>query len=251
MTFDSYYWHGARTASANLERAREQLAEGCDVAAFALLLRSADQVAVGIAMDQFHYAEAMMRHGSANGFAAYADEVAARAREVLREPPSGPDLGAEPGANHASAFGALMNMAEPDDAGLIADALASAGTGNLRFAASLAATSALDKSASPDGRLIAELERLVLDADAGNDERTAALAAITAARSAAGTAALITVTGLADVRMQATAALQLLDRDPLAHRARVAELVRGWPKDAPYPANEVLELLAANPSRRC
>lgn len=247
MTFDSYYWGDARVAGAELERARQRLAAAGERAAFAVLLRSGDPVAVGVALDQYHHAEALTRHGGASPFEEHTDEVVARAREALRGPPSGPELGAEPGANHASALGALMNLAGPEDAALIADALARTRTGNLRFAASLAAGTALERSPSPDERLVAALEEIALNAAAHRDERSGAVSALGCARSAAATAALLRVTLVPEVGLQASAALHLLDRDLRAHRAHVEALVRAWPEDPPYPAGDVLELLASEP----
>jgi hypothetical protein len=244
MTFDSYYWRDARAASPELERARERLAADRDRAAFALLLRSGDPVAVGIALDQYHYAEASSRHGTANAFAEHTEEVASRAREILHDPPSGPDRGAEPGANHASALGALMNLAGPEDAALIADVLDRTRTTNLRFAASLAAGTALERSVSPDARLLTALEELALDHAAELDERLAALSALGRSQSVAASNALLRATRVSDVGLQATASLHLLDRDPRAYRDRIAELALAWPEDPPYPAGDVLELLA-------
>ena len=247
MTFDSYYWGHARVASAELERARQRVAEASDRAAFAVLLRSGDPVAIGIALDQYHYAEALTRHGLSSPFEDHTDEVAARARDALRGPPSGPDLGAEPGANHASALGALMNLAEPEDAALVAGALAQTRTPNLRCAAFLAAGTVLERSFSPDEALVAALQEIVLDAAAELGERRDALSALGHAQSAAATAALLRATLEPDVGLQASAALRLLDRDLRAHRAHVEALVRAWPDPPPYPAGDVLELLADEP----
>lgn len=244
MSFDSYYWHDARTGTPELERARERLAASSDRAAFELLLRSGDPVAIGIALDQYHYADASTRHGTRNPFDGHFDEVVARARDILRGPPSSASLGAEPGANHASALGVLMNVAEPEDAALIVPGLDPACTGNLRLAAAFAAGPALEKSPVPDPRLVDALARLLLDEAAELDERHAALTALGRAESAAVTDVLLRATRVADVGLQASVALHLLDRDPRAHQARVEELVRAWPADLPYPAREVLDWLA-------
>ncbi len=246
-SFDSFYWRDARTGSPELERARERVAAERDQAAFELLLRSDDPVAIGIALDQYACADARTRHGTANPFAAYRDEVIARAREILRDPPSASSLGAEPGASHTSALGALLNVAEPEDAVLIVRALEQASTSNLRFEAARAASAALEKSDAPDERLIEALARIVLDESADLDERRAAVSALGRARSATATDALLRALRAADVGLQASAALRLLDRDPEAHRARVEELARSWPEDPPYPAGDVLELLAGEP----
>jgi HEAT repeat protein len=135
-----------------------------------------------------------------------------------------------------------MNPAESKDAALIVGALAQTQTSNVRFTAALAAGTVLE--VEPDAELVAALARVALDAAAKNDERRAAASALGRALSPAATEALIQVSRDPDLRLQASAALDLLDRDPIAHRIFVEELVRTWPNDPPYPAQDVLDLLA-------
>lgn len=118
MIFNSYHWRRSVLSTPELERARGQVSATRDRASFALLLRSNDMAAVGVAFDQYQYGEASSRWGSSNPFAEYQDEVAARAREILRGLPSSNSSGAQSGANHASALNALSNLAEPEDAEL-------------------------------------------------------------------------------------------------------------------------------------
>jgi hypothetical protein len=243
MTFDSYYWHAARV-SPELEQARERLAAGHDRAAFELLLRSGDPVAVAVALDHYHRADASTRHGTPNPFEDHRDEVVAAAREVLRGAPSEERDDVAAGANHASALGALMNLAEPQDATLVVAALERASTSELRLAAAAAASTLLERSPDPDERLVAALEAVALDDAAGRDAREAAASAVGRTRSAAATRALLRMLGTGECWLQAVAALHLLDSDPRAHRVRIAQVVRGWPEPPPYPGGEVLELLA-------
>jgi hypothetical protein len=244
MTFDSYHWGLSRVATPELEAARKQVAAG-DREAFALLLRSDDPVAVGIALDQFHYADVAMRHGT-SPFEGYSAEVLARARAVLRGAPSPAAPGVEEGANHASALLALMNLAEPEDQALIAGALERTRTTNLRLAGAYASATAFEKTAVPDERLIAALERLVRDEAAGLDERQTALATLGRAPADIAVPALLRALAQPERSLQAVAALHLLERDRARHRARVDEIARTWPENAPYPASEVLTLLAAH-----
>jgi hypothetical protein len=243
MTFDSYYWRNSRLSTPELERARVLVATTREREAFALLLRSNDMAALGIAFDQYHYSDASSRHGTAPPFAEYQSEVAARAREVLRGPRS-PAGGIEAGANHASALGALANLAEPEDAELIVQAFDRTCSSNLRFAAALAARRVLEKAASPNEHLIAALEKVAIDDSAAHEERNAAVAALGGAHSTYATDALLRVLRVPDSGLQASAALRLLDRDGNAHRTIVEEIARAWPDDPPYPADEVLELLS-------
>jgi hypothetical protein len=243
MMFDSYYWHAARVRP-ELEPARERLALGNDRVAFAQLLRSGDPVAVAIALDHYRRADASIRHGTPNPFEDHRDEVVAAAREVLRGAPSeeGEDVAA--GSNHASALGALMNLAEPEDATLVVAALERVSTSELRLVAAAAASTLLERSHHPDERLIAALEAIALDDAVGRDAREAAASAVGRTRSAAATQALLCVLRTREVWLQAVAALHLLDSDRRAHRALVEQVVRNWPEPPPYPGGEVLELLA-------
>lgn len=243
MTFDSYHWYNARTATPQLEAARKAVAMG-DRKAFELLLRSGDPVSVGIAFDQFHHADAATRHGTSSPFDEYSDEVAAQARAILRADPSPPSVETEEGANHASALLALMNLADSEDAPLIARALEKTHTTNLRVAAAYAGSTALEKSSSPDERLIAELDQLVYDKTAGLDERQTALSALGRTPTESATDALCRALALPEIGLQAIAALHLLGRDYPRYRDRIEQVARTWPDDAPYPAYEVLDLLA-------
>src|SRR5512138_3217063 len=109
MRFDSYYWHAARVRP-ELEQARDRLAAGHDRAAFAELLRSGDPVAVAIALDHYHRADASTRHGTPNPFEDHRNEVIAAAREVLRGAPSDAAGDLAAGSNYASALGTLMKL---------------------------------------------------------------------------------------------------------------------------------------------
>ncbi len=246
MTFDSFYWYAARPASAELQHARERLAAGPDRAAFEQLLRSGDPVGVAIALDHFRRADGATRFGTTSPFERYRDEVVAAARAVLRSPPSpeGDDLAA--GANHMSALGALMNLAEPEDAALVTGALKQATSSELRLLGAAAAATLLEHSAVPDEKLIAVLEAIAADTAASRDARDAAVTALGLTRSPAATRALLRILESPDLSLQITAALHLLDSDRDAHRARVEQVARTWPDPPPYPGNEVLELLAGN-----
>jgi len=245
MTFDSYHWHRSVLSTPELERARALVSATHDRTSFAVLLRSNDIAAVGIAFDQYQYGEASSRWGVSNPFAEYQDEVAARAREVLRGPPSSSSGGAQAGANHASALNALSNLAEPEDAELVVQALELTSTADLRCTATLAARRVLERAASPNEQLIAALERIVFDDTVADEERTAALGSLGGASSASATDILLRVIRLPHLKLQAHAALHLLDRG--GHRALVEEVAHAWPADSPYPTDEVLELLAEMP----
>jgi hypothetical protein len=243
MTFDSYHWREATLGTPELETARALVSMTQDRASFEILLRSGDVAAVGIALDQYQYGEATSRWGTANPFADYSAEVAARAREFLREPPTPESDRAHAGANHASALTALTNLIDANDAALVAQALAHASTPDLRCAAILAAGGVLEKKSGPDEQLIAALEGMIFDDGVADGERLDALTSLARASSARVTNMLLRALHLQDVKLQAHAALNLLDREQGAHRAAVETAVRTWPVDPPYPASEVFDLL--------
>jgi hypothetical protein len=244
MTFDSYHWRRATLTTPELERARELVATRHDATSFAILLRSDDIAAVGIAFDQYQYGEASSRWGTANPFADYRGEVVARAREVLRSPPSPQSGRAQAGANHASALNALSNLAEPQDAELVVQALEGTPVPDVRCAATATARRVLEGAVAPDEQLISALENIVFDDSIISEERTAALGSLAVASSAHATDVLLRAIRLPSLRLQAHAALHLLDRDGGAHRATVEGVATQWPAEPPYPADEVLELLA-------
>jgi hypothetical protein len=103
----------------------------------------------------------------------------------------------------------------------------------------------LEKAVVPNEQLIAELEKIVVNEALASEERTAALGSLAAASSAYATKVFLKVICLPHLKLQAHAALHLLDRG--GHRALVEEVARAWPADSPYPADEVLELLAEMP----
>ncbi|MFB6984463.1 hypothetical protein [Streptomyces sp. NPDC056304] len=82
-------------------------------------------------MDYYQSYDAMWRHGIENPFEQFDAEVLTSARQLLRQPPvvaARQREAKEDGANHASALAAMMNLAEPGDADLIAESLNSATT---------------------------------------------------------------------------------------------------------------------------
>ncbi|MEO7732881.1 MAG: hypothetical protein ABIY55_18090 [Kofleriaceae bacterium] len=252
MSFDSYHWRRATLGTPELERARALLSTTHDRASFELLLRSHDTAAVGIALDQYQYGEATSRWGTPNPFAECSAEVAARARATLREPPSPATPQADAGANHASALTALTNLFEPEDANLVVPALAHTPNGDLRGAATTAAGRVLEKASATNTPLVAALEeivaaleKMIFDDALSTGERIDALSSLAHGASTHVTDVLLRVLECPDVKLQAHAALYLLDRGEGVHRATVERVARTWPAEPPYPADEVLEALDA------
>jgi hypothetical protein len=246
MTFGTYYWHGADLGA--LAQARAELTEPTSAAArdkvFRTLLRSAVPAAIGTALDHYQYAEAASRYGGENPFASYAPEVLDRARELLRQDALGAGEGgaAVAGANHASALGAMMNLAEPIDADLIARALETP-TPEVREAGLLAAGRALELSDAPEPRLIQVLADTVLDDTLPSRDRVEALHVLGSAPVPEVIELALRALRTGDLALQAEAALILAERDLDAYRAAIAAVVATWPADVPWSATEIRNLL--------
>ncbi len=242
--FHSFHWHGSELADAELDRALDELTSPTErdayLRAFSSMLHSGNTVAAGIALDHFQYSGALTRFGGESALEQYEAEALAVARELLRLPPTPEDDVTFEGANHASALNAMMNLAQPQDAGLIADALALASDVNVRSAAYRAAGAALYTSAEPSPQLLAALASVAFDERLDMSERTEALTHIGDADSPEAVALLIRATEAAEVDLQTQGAFSLLSHGRLpAHRARLERLAATWPKDAGSRADEV------------
>lgn len=247
--FHSFHWEGCELPNTELERAHDELMapteEQAYLRAFRTLLHSGNTIAAGIALDHFQCSGALTRFGAESAVERYGAEALAVARELLRHPPTPEDENTFAGANHASALNAMMNIAEPADVDLIADALALATHANVRSAACSAAATALDAAETPSPRLVAALGAVAFDeslADMG--ERTEALHAVFEADDPEATALLVRATESGDHRMQVYGALGLTTNGRFHdHRERVERLAAAWPQDAQYPASLVREAL--------
>jgi hypothetical protein len=248
--FHSFHWTGCRLDAGELREAHTELMDptGAEpyLRAFRTLLDSGNPVAVGIALDHFQYSDALTRFGGTSLYARYERQVLSVARTVLRQPPTEAGDATFAGANHASALNAMMNLARAGDAGLIADALAMATDLNVRYAACLAAGTALADSPEPDPGLVAVLGAVVFDDRLDvRYERSPAVGALFEADSPAATDILVRATELPELELQVEAALGLTMPTRLpAHRERLHRLVASWPDDAGYRADEVREALA-------
>jgi hypothetical protein len=247
MTFDTYHWQCVPLRDAELENARAELASLGDnqVHAFLRLLRSGSTAAVGSALDHYDYAEMSSRHGAGNPFHPHAGEVLEKARDLLRQPPLPADGSSvdEDGANHASALGAMLNLAEERDAELVAAALLGATGPCVRKAAIMTATTVIERSAAPGPALVDALRAVVDDDGLPGRERAEALDALGGSNSAATTDVLLRAGDSEDLDVQVGAAWNLAHLDLRQYRPLLERIVATWPADVPYPGSEVLDLL--------
>jgi len=128
-------------------------------------------------------------------------------------------------------------------------ALSQPASADLRGAATAAAGRVLEKTNVPNDQLIAALEQMVVDDALALEQRIDALTSLACASSSPATDVLIRALQLPHVKLQAHAALHLLDRDQDAYRTGMEKTAQTWPVEPPYPADEVLEALGNPPGQ--
>jgi hypothetical protein len=238
--FHSFHWQGCTLDDPALSRALDELMNpsGAYLQAFTTLLQSGNTVAEGIALDHFQYSGSLRRFGSTSVLEGCEQDALAVARKLLREPPSTGE--SFEGANHASALNAMMNLAQPEDADLIADALALTVNVDVRSAGCRAAGAALWSSEQPSPRLLDALAAIAFDDELYIDDRTEAVSAIGDADCPEATALLIRATESTKLELQTHAANELTKRGRLsAHRVMLQRLAATWPEDPGYHGREV------------
>ncbi|MEU4889786.1 MULTISPECIES: hypothetical protein [Streptomyces] len=249
MNFDSYHWQDAPVDDMELARARARLASGeGDGTDFLALLGSDSTVAVGVALDQYHQAEAMTRFGHANPYRAYEDEVLTRARSVLGEPAClRSETGAyEDGANHDSALyvmGDLADPEEPKDREAIASAVRKASTRASLEAATGTAGMLLTESDPLDENLLNALAELILDQDRDVWERVRGIVALGNVTDRRAGDVLARAATQESEKIRLEVAIILSNRHMETHRSVVEEITVSWPDDAEYPRSLVLDAL--------
>ncbi|MFJ5721971.1 HEAT repeat domain-containing protein [Streptomyces sp. NPDC093149] len=214
--------------------------------AFTALLRSDHTPSVGIALDYYQSYESMFRHGIENPFEQFDDEVLKFARQLLQQPPviaSEQIEAKEDGANHASALAGMMNLAEIDDADLIAQALLMATTSEVKRNGALAAAGVLEDADAPPLALIYSLESLIFDEQNSYHARSAAISALSESDSEAAYEVILRATHLPEIELQSQAAIALTERDFPAYQAEIERVIDSWPLEVEYPATKLLAML--------
>ena len=249
LEFRSWYWTGSfedpelRDAYAAMDEptTTEQFGRG-----FLTLLRSADTVARGIALDFYDRAEMTERYVGGNPFEDYDEDVFQVARELLHQPARPADDRARiDGANHASALAALWRLGlEDTDADAIAAILDRMPEEELRERALDAARLLLEDSEVPDARLAA----LVARAEACG-ERIEEVRALRESPDPEATARLRLATEDAEWRVRQEAAAALAEGLRFyAHRSLLESLAESWSDDErSEAADEVRDALAEGP----
>ncbi|GAB3158824.1 hypothetical protein GCM10027258_70890 [Amycolatopsis stemonae] len=255
MTFDTYHWQGVHLGDAPLDEARAELESSRDPEtvsrAFLTLLRSDRTAAIGVALDHYDYAEMSSRHGTGNPYSPFAGEVLDKARQLLRQAPLPADESGidEAGANHASALGAMLNLAEETDAEPVASALAGATGVSVREAGLSAACTVMERSTTPNPVLAETLTGIVHDAGRPGKERAAALDALAGSAADQITEVLLRALEIDDLDVQVSAAFNLAHLDSTRFHPLLERLVATWPANVPYPGSEVIDMLHESSSK--
>ncbi|MEV0701261.1 hypothetical protein AB0I53_25595 [Saccharopolyspora sp. NPDC050389] len=237
----TYYWNPARLDAPELETARQELetsagAMGWDEA-FLALLRSGQTIPVSIALDTYSNEEATARWGFGNPLERHAEEVLDRARDVLRQPPMpAVDSGAvKDGADHSSALGAMMNLARPEDADLIAAVLRDPASSEVHLTGCTAAGRAL-WTEEPSPVLIEVLSGIALDASRPTDERNHALRTLGSAETPLVAEIAARIAQTEDAKLRSTAIVVLARAHLDTHRELVERFFGTCPPTDPnYP----------------
>jgi hypothetical protein len=253
MSFRSYFW-GDAPLPPPLERALQVVLDPAAGdqrwSALLVLLNSESPVARGVGLDQFTMFSGQSRQGTLRpGEVVRASARAAALRELATAPLESRAAGevAMKGPNHASAFYALWHVGDPQDAPVLARALAVNDNPAVLEIGIRAAGSAIREQPSPDRSLLALLTTFASDQARSAEVRSAALAAL--AESPSPESALSLLAGLDDLNLEISAASAelLLERDRDRYLQRVSDRVARWPSDVRSArADVVRDLLESN-----
>jgi hypothetical protein len=245
--FESYYWRtedldptDASAATVLIETNEPDDA----VAAFERLLTSDRDPARCLALDHYAYAEVRGRFGSSNPFSRFTKNVLDIARAQLERPAvtaTSPRGTVIVGANHASALGVLSHIGDAADLERITRFLDPVRDLNVIEEACMAADHCLPGADVVLRRKAgAQLAALFQDPSLIGEVRIMAVRPFLESSLDQDAALLDTMTR-GPFPLAAYAAWALVDRIPDVSELR--RVVATWPDDAPYPADEVRELL--------
>ncbi|WP_133243237.1 hypothetical protein [Streptomyces scopuliridis] len=251
-----YDWEDCHLGDAALEDAREELefpkSDSDVINSFGVLLRSGDIDAMCVALSYYHYCESMSRHGGENILEGESQDVLECARVVLRRPPSKVATAEhdEYEAAHATALSAIAGIVQPEDSGLVSEALRRATSEDVRKAAAMAASTILRDTLPGCGHkaallneLIDQLAEIIFDDSVSSQERWLAINAVSQSGSEIAESYLVGALELTDVQLQAVAGLALADRDMGRFRPILMNLTASWSDDSEFPANELISIL--------
>ncbi|MEV4116892.1 hypothetical protein [Nonomuraea sp. NPDC049695] len=244
----SVHWEGHRLQDPDLRSAHRRLrlptADDSYHDAMRTMLESGDVAAVGIALDHWWDAEGALARGGEEARQPARALVLTLIQEILRQPPSPPELSREygPRAAHLTALSALR-IAAKDDLPVLADSLESADS--LRDQVLDTVRDVLWSVEHSHPRLVQALGDIVCDEAVPMSERSQALYLLGEFRSDNSVDVLLSATRCPELEIQAAAALVLARDETLEeHRPMIQALAASWPaEDVPTEVIEVRELL--------
>ncbi|QKG19195.1 hypothetical protein [Actinomadura verrucosospora] len=246
----SVHWEGHRLQDPDLHRAHKRLrrptVDESYHAAMRTMLESGDVAAVGIALDHWWDPAGALARGGEEARQPARSLVLPLIQDILRQPPSPPELSREygPSAAHLTALSAL-GIAAKDDLSVLADALESAGP--LRDQVLDTVREVLWSVDHSHPRLVQALEDIVCDEAVPMSERSQALYLLGEFPSGDSVDALLSAIRCPELKIQAAAALLLARGETFEeHRPMIQALAANWPtQDVPTEVIEVRELLEA------
>ncbi|MFG2089517.1 hypothetical protein [Spirillospora sp. NPDC048824] len=244
----SVHWEGHRLQDPDLHRAHRRLrlptADEAYHDAMRTMLVSGDVAAVGIALDHWWDPEGALARGGEEARQPARALVLTLIQEILRDPPSPPELSRDygPRAAHLTALSALR-IAAKDDLSVLADSLESAGS--LRDQILDTIRDVLWSVDHSHPRLVQALGDIVCDEAVPTSERSQALHLLGEFRSDNSIDVLLSATRCPELEIQAAAALVLIrDETFEEHRRMLQALAASWPtEDVPTEVIEVREFL--------
>ncbi|MFI0967580.1 hypothetical protein ACH4S8_40315 [Streptomyces sp. NPDC021080] len=232
----TYYWDSTPLSDPEMATARDMLVRHSSgpefTEAFFKLLRSGKRVPVSIALARYQYSEAESRWGPDNPAESVSAEVLERARWLLSHPPmKARECGTvHDEADHASALMAMMNLADVQDADLIADVIERSPEPEVLAAASMAAHRPFEFAAVPEPRLVEAIGRRAADDSLSPSTRAEVLQALRYADCARGSEIALSLAESDDVTLQVAAAQVLAAAHLATHREVVERLRESWPE---------------------
>jgi hypothetical protein len=231
----TYYWDSTALSDPEMAAARDILVRHSSgpefTEAFLKLLRSEKRVLVSIALARYQYSVAESRWGTKTPAESVSAEVLERARWLLSHPPmKARESGAiRDDADYASALLAMTNLADAQDADLIADVIERSSEPEVLVTASMAAHRPFELAEVPAPRLVEAIGRRATDESLSPRTRAEVLAALSHADCARGLEIALSLAESDDVTLQVAAAQVLAAAHLATHREVVERLRASWP----------------------
>jgi hypothetical protein len=248
-TFAAYHWSYDCITNPDLREKVENIVYGsteeerCNT--FLTFLRSDDDAAQCIALDNYCYNQTLRRWGIENEFQPYEVEIAEIARKQLQKAPITVDI-IRPiyiGANHASALFVLWHLGIEVDCGLIEPVLRTSQDSNVLALACYAIGTCLSGSQTIYPEILQNLRNLIFETNF-NDPATArvckeAIGSLFGYKVDEAETILTEALQHENYEISAGAAFVLVQWNLPRYWEQIQQFMLTWPEDGNYPVNEV------------